>query len=283
MTAFMKCLACAGLFCMAVPVFAGPTGFVLYSTTGVEAQGQDTNSLLNVGPATGAQKLAGNAGQAADLDWLTANPVNGLVYGTGLLPSQLPGLVDESTLYAINPNSGAISVKVSLSQNAGPIAASPQGTLFAVSVSGSLGTVDPATGQFSPVGKLSIKPGYYLESIAFSPNGTLYGVVKQISGPGQQLITFDPATGAMLSDLGSLISDFAIGDITFAPDGSIYATNFGYDLVKIDPQTLVATLVGFGGIGPLDGIASISVSSPEPSTLSLISIALLGLLILLRK
>jgi len=279
----MKCLACAGLFCLAAPGFAGPAGFVLYSTTGGEAQGLDPNSLLNVDPASGAQKLAAQSGQAADLNWLTANPVNGLVYGTGLLPSQYPGGVDESTLYAINPNSGAIIAKVSLSQNAGPIAASPQGTLFGVSVSGSLGTVNTATGQFSSVGTLSIKSGYYLESIAFSPSGTLYGVVQKISGPGQQLITFDPATGAMLSDLGTLKGDLSIGDITFAPDGNIYATNFGYDLVKIDPQTLAATLVGFGGIGPLDGIASISVSSPEPGTLSLIPIALLGLLIRLRK
>jgi len=73
--------------------------------------------------------------------------------------------------------------------------------------------------------------------------------------------------------------------MTYAADGNIYATNFSFHLLKIDPQTLSNTDVGAGNVGDLGGIAAISVptSVPEPGTLSLIGIASVGLLNSLRK
>jgi len=263
---FLKSLACAGVLCIA-GAFPGVADtilpFVLYSTTGTGGGGssQYPNSLLTVDPASGTQQLVGQSGQAADLFWLTANPVNNILYGTGLEPNSGP--LDESTLYTINPNSGAISGTVTLSQNVAAIAASAQGTLYGLS-GNTLGTINTVTGQFSSVGTLSLSSGYFLEAMAFSPGGTLYGVtVKTVGGFDQQLITLNPATGATASVLGSLKGDFNVQDMTYAADGNIYATNFSYFLLKIDPQTLSNTAIGNGNIGDLAGIAAIAVCKPR--------------------
>ncbi len=152
---------------------------------------------------------------------------------------------------------------MTLSQDVAAIAASPQGTLYGLSGNTvgnqTLGTINPATGQFSSVGTLSLSSGYFVGAMAFSPGGILTGVTTGIvSGPGvpEHLITVNPANAAMTSDHGTLTGNFEVQDITFAADGNIYATNFSYALTKIDPQTLSNTLVGFGNIGDVDGIAS---------------------------
>jgi hypothetical protein len=234
---------------------AEPQGFVLYSTVGnVNSHSEYPNSLITVDPTTGTQQLVGQSGQAIDVAWLTADPVNNLLYGTGLESTD-----SESTLYTINPNSGTISGQVTLSQSVSTIAASPQGTLYGLS-GNTLGTINTATGEFSPIGTLSLASGYGLQAMTFSPAGILYGVEENgQSGTAfnQQLITLNPANGATVSDIGSLGTD-NIEDITYAPDGNIYATNFSYGLFKIDPQTASNTLIGFGTIGDLDGIAAIA-------------------------
>jgi hypothetical protein len=233
-------------------------GFVLYSTVGnVGSYSEYPNSLVTVDSTTGAQQLVGQSGQSVNVAWLTADPVNNLLYGTGLESTN-----SESTLYTINPNSGTIAGQVTLSQNVSTIAASPQGTLYGLS-GNTLGTINTATGEFSPVGTLSLASGYALQAMTFSPAGILYGAEENgQSGTAfsQQLITLNPANGATVSDIGSLGTD-NIEDITYAPDGNIYATNFSYGLFKIDPQTASNTLIGFGTIGDLDGIAAIATTS----------------------
>jgi hypothetical protein len=260
-----------------VPTVADTVPFALDSTT-LGAYSNYPNSLVTVDPAGGTQQLVGQPGQAAGLSWLTADPIDGMLYGTGAyINSGTP--LDEGTLYAINPNSGAVSGTVSLSQNVSAIATSPKGVLYGLS-GNALRTINAATGQFSSVGTLSLSPGYYLAGMAFSPGGTLYGVAGGLLN--QQLITIDPATGAMASDLGSLTGAFDVGDITYAADGNIYASNFSYALLKIDPQTLSNTFVGFGNVGDLGGIAAVAAPSvPEPSTLALMgtSIAVMGTLL----
>ncbi|MGA2591798.1 MAG: hypothetical protein ABSH32_17945 [Bryobacteraceae bacterium] len=219
--------------------------FILYSTTSTGGGGY---SLLRVGPTTGAQHLVGQSGQAADLSFLTANPVSNVLYGTAY---------DSGVLYTIDPKSGAISGEVTLSQNVSTIAASANGTLYGLS-GNTLGTINTTTGQFSPVGTLSLRSGYFLVAMAFSPGGKLYGVtLTDVGGFDQQLITLNPATGATTRDLGSLTSDYNVGDITYAADGYIYATNFSSALLKIDPRTLSNTVIGSGNIGALGGIAAL--------------------------
>jgi Chitobiase/beta-hexosaminidase C-terminal domain len=94
----------------------------------------------------------------------------------------------------------------------------------------------------------------------------LYGVEENGQAGAafnQPLITLNPENGATVSDIGSLGS-YDIEDITYALDGNIYATNFSYALLKIDPQTASNALIGFGSIGDLDGIAAIA--SPMTAT-----------------
>lgn len=280
MKTLLKSLACAGFIYIAGAASAFATSFVLYSTT-VSTNSLDSNSLVTVSPASGTQQIVGQPGQAAFLLWLTADPANNKLYGTGL--SAISGPVNESTLYTLNPNTGTIAGNLTLSQDVATIAASPQGLLYGLS-GNTLGTINAATGQFSSVGTVSLASGYFLEAMAFSPGGTLYGVtLKSVGGFDQQLITLDPATGATVSDLGSLNGDFNVDDIAYAADGNIYASNFSYALLKIDPQTLSNTTVGFGDIGALGGIAAVSVSTPEPGTVFLITIASMALLIRVRK
>ena len=236
---------------------SGFQGFVLYSTVGnVGSSSLYPNSLITVNPATGSQQLFGQSGQAIAVIWLTADPVNNLLYGTGL-----EGPESENTLYTIDPSSGSLSSQVTLSQNVSEIAASPQGVLYGLSGT-TLGTINTTTGAFSAVGTVSLASGYLLDAMTFSTGGVLYGVEENNqSGTAfnQQLLTLNPANGAIVSDIGSLGS-YNVGDITYAPDGNIYATNFSSSLLKINPQTASNILVGVGSIGDLDGIAAVATS-----------------------
>ena len=233
---------------------AASQGFVLYSTVGnAGSYSLYPNSLIAVDPTTGTQQLVGQSGQSINVAWLTADPVHNVLYGTGVESTD-----SESTLYAINPNSGTIAGQVTLSQNVSAIAASPQGTLYGMS-GDTLGTINTATGAYSPVGTVSVPSGYNLQALTFSPGGVLYGV-EETGGSvafNQQLVTLNPANGATLSIIGNLGS-YNVEDITYAPDGNIYATNFSYTLMKINPQTASSTLIGAGNIGDLDGIAAIA-------------------------
>ena len=235
----------------------GFQGFVLYSTAGnVGSYSEYPNSLITVNPATGSQQLVGQSGQAVAVIWLTADPVNNVLYGIGLESTD-----SENTLYTINPSSGSLSGQVTLSQNVSAIAASPQGTLYGLS-GNTLGTINAATGQFSAVGTVSLASGYFLQAMTFSPAGVLYGVEENGQGGAafnQQLLTLNPANGATLSVIGNL-GAYNVEDISYAPDGNIYATNFSYSLLKINPQTASNTLIGAGSIGDLDGIAAVATS-----------------------
>lgn len=248
-----------------------PQGFILYSTVGNVGNtfSKYPSSLITVDSASGTQQLVGQPGQSVNVGWLAADPVRNLLYGTGLLSTSSDG-----TLYTINPGSGTVASQVTLSQSVSAIAVSPQGILYGRS-GNTLGTINTATGQFSPVGTMSLPSGYFLEAMTFSPAGTLYGVEENgLSGGafGQRLITLNPANGSIVSDIGS-VGTYSIEDITYATDGNIYATNFSYALLKINPQTASNTLIGIGTIGDLDGIAALAAPltatptfSPAPGT-----------------
>lgn len=118
--------------------------------------------------------------------------------------------------------------------------------------------VDISTGALTILG-IPYGDGRGLGGIAVSSSGVVYVSVAG-NGPGR-LITIDPNSGAMLSDIGVLtevVSGEAcsIGDLAMHPNGTLYgitangrahlcgdADNGGY-LVTIDTTTAAVTIIG---------------------------------------
>jgi hypothetical protein len=120
-----------------------------------------------------------------------------------------------------------------------------------------------------------------ITGLAFDPlNGTLYGVtVRDISGGNTvsaSLVTIDPATG-LATVIGSVGSNQAIGDISFASNGTLYGweARSPFSLATISLTTGVATTVGNSGsanttggalaINPTTGNAYVSFTGAAPS------------------
>jgi len=170
----------------------------------------------------------------------------------------------------------------------------PDGRLYGAG--SSLRIINPTDGSFATICPRSPTGSYILmSSIAFHPNGTLYGVglldkylytvdtatcfattVGPISGATvwcidfapdgtlygafANLVTLDPGSGRVLRIIGPikcLDTQVYVNDIDFAPDGQIYAVHFESKMLyKIDPvDPSHAT-----GFGPYDselwGVAS---------------------------
>jgi secreted trypsin-like serine protease len=100
--------------------------------------------------------------------------------------------------------------------------------------SSQLRIVDPSDGSYTIIGDIDsdTHSSILMRSIAFAPDGTLYGV----SNSTQILYQIDPAT-ARASEIGP-IEGFTWG-IDFAPDGTLYSAY--RDLVTLDPATAAVT------------------------------------------
>jgi hypothetical protein len=117
-----------------------------------------------------------------------------------------------------------------------------------------LGTIDSATGVFTPIGPI----GFAVTGLAVHPTtGVLYGTTGAASPISpNSLITINRTTGA-----GTLVGPHGpctpAGDITFRADGTLFAWCEGPDdLATINLATGVATLVGPSGIATFgEGIA----------------------------
>jgi hypothetical protein len=140
------------------------------------------------------------------------------------------------------------------------IAFAKDGTLWGVTglpgQAQTLGIIHLNTGRFTPV--LSIpttgQAEPFVTGIAISSNGTLYGFSENEIPPDDEIMfTFDTKTKTLLSEQ-SLNSDYAIGDVTCASNGFIYATNYSYALLKIDLKTHTVTN---GSVGDLGSIAAV--------------------------
>jgi hypothetical protein len=107
---------------------------------------------------------------------------------------------------------------------------------------GKLYDIDPATGAATNPRSLGVD-----WSIAFSPNGTLYGVTQSGAGTPtpSALFTVNPATGAATLVATTSPSIDIEGDIAFDPtSGVLYAIDGGGTLFTIDTSTGVGTIVG---------------------------------------
>ncbi|MCX5888513.1 MAG: hypothetical protein NTY36_03575 [Deltaproteobacteria bacterium] len=140
------------------------------------------------------------------------------------------------------------------------LAKDKNGLLYSVS-SGQLITINPNTGQGTPIAALSF-PTYPpdVRGLAFSPTGVLYAInCRPGSGlPPHDLYTIDPTTGAG-TYIGPNDHDgltFGIQDIAFSPDGILYGWDVTKGLVTIDTATGYATAnPGWVGTADIQGIA----------------------------
>lgn len=90
---------------------------------------------------------------------------------------------------------------------------------------------------------------------AFSPNGTLYAVLRGGSASLCQLVTVDPSSGGAGNTLTTTSIGFTgvpVEAMAFTPDGTLYAANFNTNnLYTLNLKTGAATLIGNLGF---DGI-----------------------------
>ena len=108
--------------------------------------------------------------------------------------------------------------------------ASPDNVLYAATIS--LYTIDPYSGSFSHIGGLP----EYLPSIAFSPDGKLYGV----NIGGSKLYEIDPATSDSIDVIQT--SNGRIDAIDFSPDGILYGLDWQFKKIyTVDTSTGVCS------------------------------------------
>jgi hypothetical protein len=129
-----------------------------------------------------------------------------------------------------------------VSASAGPI-------VYGVNVFQQFGTIDLFSGSFTPIG-----PGTpdAVNGLAAGPNGSFLTL-----SVGGNLESIDGATGAVTS-----VKSTGLGDCTNASspcgptsanvvggfNGAVYATDFNYDLYRVNPSTGVASLIGPTGV-----------------------------------
>lgn len=240
-------VACA-LFSAALAAHAAPTLWV--STGGA--------GLATVDVATGATSFIGNTSTA--LTDIAFSP-SGELYG-----------ISFSSLYKVNSSTGATTLVGSLGSVVGTANAlvfGSDGTLYMAG--SSLYTVNTLTGAASTIGSIGYQSGGDLAFI---------GSELYMASSGNQLIDVDTTSG-----VGALIGNLGVGsmfglatpdnvNLYGVADQSVYLVNTGSGAATLQ-STFVPTLSG-GAFGLAFATESGGGNVPEPGTLALASLALLG-------
>lgn len=139
-------------------------------------------------------------------------------------------------------------------------------------------TIDPETGVGALVGATGFPA---ITGLAVDPfSGTIFGADSQTN----QLVTIDPTTGAATL-VGANGFDSNILGLAFDPDtGILYGSEADSvsSLLTIDTSTGAASFVGPTGTqNAITGLAFVVV--PEPSTLSLVTLGVVGIVFIARR
>jgi hypothetical protein len=225
---------------------------LLYGSTGdVNASGGGRLWLIDV--TSQSATLVGNTG----FDRLggIAFDSNGTLYGVSGGAVHPP-----STLLTIDPTNGQATVIGSISdptQGVDGLRFNSQGVLYGsswdnnVSI-GKLLTIDPSNADVLTSLTLTGDGDAFCAGIAFDPLDVLYGS-RGGGSHDADIDLIDPVTG-VLTPIGP--RETTISDITFAPDGTLYASSPTGDLYTVDPLTGAKTLLFNTGIAQLSGLAA---------------------------
>ena len=116
--------------------------------------------------------------------------------------------------------------------------------VYVVTINQQFGTVDLATGRFSPIGNGT--PDFLSNLVWW--RGTLLTLTTGGANPPGSLAKIDPATGqeTIIGQTGLGFNAFALGEVS----GKLYLTDFGGNIYSVDPKNGVATVITATGIPP---------------------------------
>jgi hypothetical protein len=208
--------------------------------------------LVRIDKATGAGTLVGNSGVGANA---SAADSTGRIFSGG-------GNADQ--IIQIDPVTGAGAVFLTTTGRPGGygirgMAFDPSDHLYVAlsqadtTAIDTLATIDMTTGMYTVIGPLGRSD---IQELAFSPSGTLYALGIYSGG---QLCQVDTLTG-----LATVIGGGSMGGDTqgmaFDRDGTLYAARA--NLLRVDPSTGAATMIGATGFTDLRGLAVAAQSGP---------------------
>ena len=260
-------LLLAALSCLTTtPLIAAE---ILYGGLGGHNNGDSTNdgALAIVNQATGAVTIVGHPSATpaiTRLPGLAFEPAGNLYAATltpaGGFPPPSPNS-RSSNLIALNSSNGALFSSTPIIKGAGgpalsiaDLAVQPgTNTMFGITNPdgaaggpGELYSINPGTGVATLIGNT----GYFFNSIAFAPDGTLYASVANLDFAtgmtiNKALAVINAASGATVTSVPT--ADF-FGALAIRSDGKIFGgTGDQHKLYTINPTTGAETLIGDTG------------------------------------
>lgn len=259
-------LLLAVLYCLTTtPLIAAE---ILYGGLGGHNNADSTNdgALAIVSQTTGAVTIVGHPSATpaiTRLPGLIFEP-GGNLYAATLTPAggfPPPSGPRSSNLIVLNPSNGALFSSTPIIKGAGgpalsiaDLAVQPgSNTMFGITNPdgaaggpGELYSIVPGTGVATLIGNT----GYFFNSIAFAPDGTLYASVGNLDFAtgmtiNKAFVVINAASGAIISSVPT--ADF-FGALAVRSDGKIFGgTGDQHKLYTINPTTGAETLIGDTG------------------------------------